>query len=75
MQIGFPIYDLLSRVPGTTSERKISSGDPTEYNGYTSEKNSDIAIVGRIVLNLWRLLRGEVYTLSYAFFVVVCSIC
>ena len=68
--IGFPIHDLLSRIPGTASERKISPEDPTEYNGYTAEKNSDIAIIGRIVLNLWRLLRGEVCIMRFSFCVV-----
>lgn len=56
--LGLAMNNLLSRVPSVI-ERVHNPEDHIE-GGYMVEKNSDIAILGRIVLNLWRLLRVEV---------------
>ena len=56
--LGLAMNNLLSRVPSVV-ERTYNTEDVIE-GGYMVEKNSDIAILGRIVLNLWRLLRVEV---------------
>lgn len=60
-KMGWPVHDWLSRIPNGRPERTAlpESGDIIE-GGYIVEKNSDIAVPGRIVLNLWRLLRVEV---------------
>ena len=59
--LGLAMNNLLSRVPGVM-ERVHNPEDNIE-GGYMVEKNSDIAILGRIVLNLWRLLRFEVLSM------------
>jgi len=66
--LGLAINNLLCRIPGVI-ERAHNPEDHIE-GGYMTEKNSDIAILGRIVLNLWRLLRVEVspITTFYPFF-------
>ena len=62
-KMGWPVQEWLSRLrtTGGRPERPTlpESGDIIE-GGYMVEKNSDIAVPGRIVLNLWRLLRAEV---------------
>lgn len=62
-KLGIPIYEWLSRVPAKSQQASDKIINPPEdiiEGGYIVEKNSDISIVGRIVLNLWRLLRVEV---------------
>lgn len=56
--LGCSITDQLSRVHVGCDAPKLQQ-DIIE-GGYMVEKNSDVSILGRIVLNLWRLLRSEV---------------
>lgn len=58
--LGIPIYNCLSRVPTANGDKGFPNQDDIVEGGYIVEKNSDIAVVGRIVLNLWRILRSEV---------------
>lgn len=58
--LGIPIYNCLTRIPTGNADRVLPNQDDIVEGGYIVEKNSDIAIVGRIVLNLWRILRPEV---------------
>lgn len=53
--LGMEIVSSLSRVPeGTTSHYE------EEHDEYGADHTSQIHITGRIVLNVWRLMRAEV---------------
>ena len=54
--LGRPLTAALSRLPG--SER--ASRSAAESDVYGSETTSEIRLAGRVVLNVWRLLRPEV---------------
>ena len=65
--LGIPVHNLLSRIPekeGVPGRNVIFPEDVIE-GGYMVEKNSDINIPGRIVLNLWRILKVEVNLLLF----------
>ncbi|KAG8582486.1 hypothetical protein GDO81_008073 [Engystomops pustulosus] len=53
----------MSRIPEDTNENRFSA-DKDEYG---AETMSEINIVGRIVLNVWRMMRPEVALTNYAF--------
>lgn len=58
--LGIPLHNLLSRIPENIPDRPVANTEDVIEGGYMVEKNSDINIPGRIVLNLWRILRVEV---------------
>ncbi len=58
--IGIPVHNLLSRIPESIPGRSATFPEEVVEGGYMVEKNSDINIPGRIVLNLWRILKVEV---------------
>ncbi|KAG8444660.1 hypothetical protein GDO86_009719 [Hymenochirus boettgeri] len=53
----------LSRIPDAKNENRFS----TEKDEYGADTMSEINIVGRIVLNVWRMMRTEVALTNYAF--------
>ncbi|KAE8602678.1 hypothetical protein XENTR_v10014081 [Xenopus tropicalis] len=53
----------LSRVPDDKNENRFS----TEKDEYGADTMSEINIVGRIVLNVWRMMRSEVALTNYTF--------
>ncbi|XP_044147686.1 DNA polymerase zeta catalytic subunit [Bufo gargarizans] len=53
----------MSRVPADTNENRFSA-DKDEYG---AEAMSEINIVGRIILNVWRMMRPEVALTNYTF--------
>ena len=60
--LGILLQNQLSRIPaGGYPDRHGGIPEDIIEGGYMVEKNSDITICGRIVLNLWRILRVEVY--------------
>ena len=58
--LGIHVQNQLSRIPGGFPDRHGGIPEDIIEGGYMVEKNSDITIGGRIVLNLWRILRVEV---------------
>uniref|UniRef100_A0A8C0MAV5 DNA polymerase zeta catalytic subunit n=1 Tax=Canis lupus familiaris TaxID=9615 RepID=A0A8C0MAV5_CANLF len=54
---------MISRVP----DDKIENRFAPERDDYGSETMSEINIVGRITLNLWRIMRNEVALTNYTF--------
>lgn len=63
--LGINVHSQLSRIPGAFPDRPTGVLEDIIEGGYMVEKNSDITIGGRIVLNLWRILRVEVYIISF----------
>ncbi|KAH7102034.1 hypothetical protein BKA62DRAFT_701193 [Auriculariales sp. MPI-PUGE-AT-0066] len=55
--IGLDILDLLSRAPGAFNKKN--------NHMYAAQHSSVIRVVGRHVLNLWRILRSEIALSSY----------
>ncbi|XP_075718396.1 DNA polymerase zeta catalytic subunit [Rhinoderma darwinii] len=53
----------MSRVPEDKNENRFSA----EKDEYGAETMSEINIVGRIILNVWRMMRPEVALTNYAF--------
>ncbi|XP_033118831.1 DNA polymerase zeta catalytic subunit-like isoform X2 [Anneissia japonica] len=58
------LYSQLSRIPDVIAKQSKFSGHKDEWHSFYV---SDINIVGRVVLNLWRLLRHEVALTNYRF--------
>ncbi|XP_004372527.1 DNA polymerase zeta catalytic subunit isoform X1 [Trichechus manatus latirostris] len=54
---------MISRVPDDKIENRFSA----ERDDYGSDTMSEINIVGRITLNLWRIMRNEVSLTNYTF--------
>ncbi|XP_069126103.1 uncharacterized protein [Argopecten irradians] len=61
--LSIPLCSKLSRIPGA----KTGSHFSASKDEYGSDHMSEIHIAGRIVLNLWRLLRHEVTLNIYSF--------
>lgn len=57
------LCQMISRVPDDKIENRFS----TERDEYGSDAMSEINIVGRITLNLWRIMRNEVALTNYTF--------
>ncbi|XP_021568529.1 DNA polymerase zeta catalytic subunit isoform X2 [Carlito syrichta] len=57
------LCQMISRVP----EDKIENRFAAERDEYGSDTMSEINIVGRITLNLWRIMRNEVALTNYTF--------
>uniref|UniRef100_A0A8C5Q0F4 DNA polymerase zeta catalytic subunit n=1 Tax=Leptobrachium leishanense TaxID=445787 RepID=A0A8C5Q0F4_9ANUR len=53
----------MSRIPDDGNENRFS----TEKDEYGAETMSEIHIVGRIVLNVWRMMKSEVALTNYTF--------
>ncbi|XP_015992480.2 DNA polymerase zeta catalytic subunit isoform X1 [Rousettus aegyptiacus] len=54
---------MISRVPDDKTENRFAA----ERDEYGSDTMSEINIVGRITLNLWRIMRNEVALTNYTF--------
>ncbi|KYO24730.1 DNA polymerase zeta catalytic subunit isoform A [Alligator mississippiensis] len=54
---------MISRVPDDKKQNRFAP----EQDEYGSEAMSEINIVGRIILNIWRMMRHEVNLTNYAF--------
>ncbi|XP_014636650.1 PREDICTED: DNA polymerase zeta catalytic subunit isoform X1 [Ceratotherium simum simum] len=57
------LCQMISRVPDDKMENRFA----TERDEYGSDTMSEINIVGRITLNLWRIMRNEVALTNYTF--------
>ncbi|KAM6185186.1 DNA polymerase zeta catalytic subunit [Rhynchocyon petersi] len=57
------LCQMISRVPNDKIENRFAS----ERDEYGSDTMSEINIVGRITLNLWRIMRNEVSLTNYTF--------
>ncbi|XP_058514090.1 DNA polymerase zeta catalytic subunit isoform X2 [Ochotona princeps] len=57
------LCQMISRVPDDKIENRFAS----ERDEYGSDTMSEINIVGRITLNLWRIMRNEVALTNYTF--------
>lgn len=66
--IGLSLIPLLSRVPSQKPEkpRDFNEEQPQEID-FELEYDSHIKLHGRILLDVWRLLRGEIALMSYTF--------
>ncbi|XP_028970573.2 DNA polymerase zeta catalytic subunit isoform X2 [Esox lucius] len=53
----------VSRVPGDTKENRFAA----ERDEYGADTMTEIHIVGRIILNLWRIMKTEVTLNNYSF--------
>ncbi|XP_033741299.1 uncharacterized protein LOC117328070 [Pecten maximus] len=61
--LSIPLCSKLSRIPGEKTGSRFSASK----DEYGADHMSEIHIVGRIVLNLWRLLKHEVTLNIYSF--------
>ncbi|XP_048842517.1 DNA polymerase zeta catalytic subunit isoform X1 [Brienomyrus brachyistius] len=61
--MGVDLCQQLSRVPGDSKENRFSA----ERDEYGSDTMSEIHLVGRITINLWRVMKTEVTLNSYSF--------
>ncbi|XP_028903006.1 DNA polymerase zeta catalytic subunit isoform X1 [Ornithorhynchus anatinus] len=57
------LCQMISRVPDDKKENRFAA----ERDEYGSDTMSEINIVGRITLNLWRIMRNEVALTNYTF--------
>ncbi|KAB1275691.1 DNA polymerase zeta catalytic subunit [Camelus dromedarius] len=57
------LCQMISRVPDDKTENRFTA----ERDDYGSDTMSEINIVGRITLNLWRIMRNEVALTNYTF--------
>lgn len=66
--IGVNLMPLLSRVPSQRPEKiKTGEEEPAQDAMEMLEYDSHIKLHGRILLDVWRLLRGEIALTSYSF--------
>ncbi|KAM5282957.1 DNA polymerase zeta catalytic subunit isoform 2-T2 [Hipposideros larvatus] len=61
--LSIDLCQMISRVP----DDKIANRFAAERDDYGSDTMSEINIVGRITLNLWRIMRNEVALTNYTF--------
>ncbi|XP_068266123.1 DNA polymerase zeta catalytic subunit isoform X3 [Nyctibius grandis] len=57
------LCQMISRVPDEKKENRFAA----ERDEYGSDTMSEINIVGRITLNIWRMMRNEVNLMNYTF--------
>uniref|UniRef100_A0A8C8SKD4 DNA polymerase zeta catalytic subunit n=1 Tax=Pelusios castaneus TaxID=367368 RepID=A0A8C8SKD4_9SAUR len=57
------LCQMISRVPDDKKQNRFAA----EQDEYGSDTMSEINIVGRIILNLWRMMRNEVTLTNYTF--------
>ncbi|XP_041831754.1 DNA polymerase zeta catalytic subunit isoform X2 [Melanotaenia boesemani] len=61
--LGVDLCQQLSRVPGDSKENRFSA----ERDEYGADTMTEINIIGRITLNLWRVMKTEVTLNNYSF--------
>ncbi|KAJ3606662.1 hypothetical protein NHX12_026181 [Muraenolepis orangiensis] len=61
--LGIDLCQKLSRIPGDSRDNRFTA----DRDGYGADTMSEINIIGRIVLNLWRIMKTEVTLNSYSF--------
>nr|XP_009680867.1 PREDICTED: DNA polymerase zeta catalytic subunit [Struthio camelus australis] len=61
--LNIDLCQMISRVPDDKKENRFAA----ELDEYGSDTMSEIHIVGRIVLNIWRMMRHEVDLTNYTF--------
>ncbi|XP_061097381.1 DNA polymerase zeta catalytic subunit isoform X2 [Conger conger] len=61
--LGVDLCQQLSRVPGDSKENRFSA----ERDEYGADTMSEINIIGRIVINLWRIMKTEATLNHYSF--------
>ncbi|CAN9507584.1 unnamed protein product [Ophioblennius macclurei] len=61
--LGVDLCQQLSRVPGDSKENRFT----VERDEYGADTMSEISIIGRITLNLWRVMKTEVTLNNYSF--------
>ncbi|NXH09862.1 REV3L polymerase, partial [Bucco capensis] len=61
--LNIDLCQLISRVPDEKKENRFAA----ELDEYGSDTMSEINIVGRIMLNIWRMMRHEVNLMNYTF--------
>ncbi|XP_030055078.1 DNA polymerase zeta catalytic subunit isoform X2 [Microcaecilia unicolor] len=57
------LCQMISRIPDDKKENRFA----TERDEYGADTMSEINIVGRIILNVWRMMRSEVALTNYSF--------
>jgi DNA polymerase elongation subunit (family B) len=63
---GFNLPPLISRVPGSVKESKMATEEEKNPGAqYHETHTSEINLVGRLVFNTWRMMRGELALYSY----------
>ncbi|XP_067273494.1 DNA polymerase zeta catalytic subunit isoform X2 [Pseudorasbora parva] len=63
LTLGVDLCQQLSRVPGNAKENRFMA----EKDEYGAETMTEIHIIGRIVLNLWRIMKTEAALNNYTF--------
>ncbi|XP_072218923.1 DNA polymerase zeta catalytic subunit isoform X3 [Leuresthes tenuis] len=61
--LGVDLCQQLSRVPGDSKENRFAA----ERDEYGASTMTEISIIGRITLNLWRVMKTEVTLNNYSF--------
>uniref|UniRef100_A0A8C7GGX1 DNA polymerase zeta catalytic subunit n=1 Tax=Oncorhynchus kisutch TaxID=8019 RepID=A0A8C7GGX1_ONCKI len=61
--LNFDLCQQLSRVPGDAKENRFAA----ERDEYGADTMTEIHIIGRIVINLWRIMKTEVTLNNYSF--------
>ncbi|KAK0142555.1 DNA polymerase zeta catalytic subunit [Merluccius polli] len=61
--LGTDLCQKLSRIPGDSRENRFHA----DRDSYGADTMTEINIIGRIVLNLWRIMKTEVTLNSYSF--------
>ncbi|XP_054832300.1 DNA polymerase zeta catalytic subunit [Eublepharis macularius] len=61
--LGVDLCQMISRVPDDKKENRFAP----EQDEYGSDTMSEINIVGRVILNIWRIMRNEVTLTNYTF--------
>ncbi|KAG5846710.1 hypothetical protein ANANG_G00117850 [Anguilla anguilla] len=61
--LGVDLCQQLSRVPGDSKENRFSA----ERDEYGADTMTEINLIGRVVLNLWRIMKTEVTLNHYSF--------
>ncbi|KAM9355265.1 DNA polymerase zeta catalytic subunit [Pholidichthys leucotaenia] len=63
LAVGVDLCQQLSRVPGDSRENRFSA----ERDEYGADAMTEINIIGRITINLWRVMKTEVTLNNYSF--------
>ncbi|XP_032441986.1 DNA polymerase zeta catalytic subunit [Xiphophorus hellerii] len=61
--IGVDLCQQLSRIPGDSKENRFAA----ERDEYGADTMTEINIIGRVTLNLWRVMKSEVTLNNYSF--------
>ncbi|XP_048348598.1 DNA polymerase zeta catalytic subunit [Sphaerodactylus townsendi] len=61
--LGVDLCQMISRVPDDKKENRFTA----EQDEYGYETMSEINVVGRVILNIWRIMRNEVTLTNYTF--------